>query len=103
MIIRIGAKNRMSVKEIYVPKLFPTHTIREILVVEQWYVREGDILQPKALMVSLEAPPGFFDIPAPPEITVPHRVIHLCVGRGEKTRLHEPLITLEPIFDVQSE
>jgi pyruvate/2-oxoglutarate dehydrogenase complex dihydrolipoamide acyltransferase (E2) component len=82
--------------EVRVPKLFPTHTIREILTVERWHVQEGDILQPGALMVSLETPPGFFDIPAPPEVTMPHRVKHIHVAEGEEIRLDDSLITLEP-------
>lgn len=90
----IGAKSRMI--EVRVPKLFPTHTSRERLTVEQWHVREGDILQPDALMVSLEAPPGFFDIPAPPEVTVPYRVKRIYAAQGE-VRLGDPLVTLEPI------
>ncbi len=40
-------------------------------MVEKWHVQEGDILQPGVLMVSLETPPGFFDIPTPPKVTVP--------------------------------
>jgi pyruvate/2-oxoglutarate dehydrogenase complex dihydrolipoamide acyltransferase (E2) component len=89
----------METKEVRVPKLFPTHTIREVLVVEKWHVQEGDILQPGALMISLETPPGFFDIPAPPEVTVPHRVIRHHVAEGAEIRLNDSLITLEPVSE----
>lgn len=99
MVAMIGAISDMTTKEVHVPKLFPTHTIREILTVERWHVQEGDILQPNALMVSLETPPGFFDIPTPPEVTVPHRVIHLHVAKGGEIRLNDPLITLEPVAE----
>jgi hypothetical protein len=92
----IGVKPKMSL-EVRVPKLFPTHTVRETLTVERWHVREGDVLQPDALMVSLETPPGFFDIPAPPEVTVPHRVMHLHAAEGGEIRLNDLLITLEPV------
>ena len=91
MVAMIGAISDMTTKEVHVPKLFPTHTIREILTVERWHVQEGDILQPNALMVSLETPPGFFDIP--------HRVIHLHVAKGGEIRLNDPLITLEPVAE----
>lgn len=94
----IGVKSEMVI-EVRVPKLFPTHTIREVLVVEKWHVHEGDILQPDALMVSLETPPGFFDIPAPPEVVVPHRVTHIHVAQGGEIRLDDRLATLEPISE----
>lgn len=93
----IGASSKMETKEVRVPKLFPTHTTREILVVEKWHVREGEILQPSALMVSLETPPGFFDIPAPPSIKVPHKVTCIHVVEGKEIRLNDLLITLEPV------
>lgn len=61
MVIMIGAMSDMTTVEVHVPKLFPTHTVREILTVERWHVQEGEIIQQDALMVSLETPPGFFD------------------------------------------
>jgi len=91
----IGVKSKMI--EVRVPKLFPTHTWRERLTVEQWHIHEGDILQPDALMVSLETPPGFFDIPAPPEVTMPHRVKRIYAAQGGEIRLGDRLVTLEPI------
>lgn len=97
MATMIGVKPEMI--EVSVPKLFPTHTVRETLTVEQWHVQEGDILQPDALMVSLETPPGFFDIPAPPSITAPHKVIRIHVAQGNEIRLNDTLITLEPISE----
>lgn len=96
MLTTIGVKPKMPL-EVRIPKLFPTHTYREVLVVEKWHVQEGDILQPGQLMVSLETPPGFFDIPAPPEVTMPHRVAHLHVPEGGETRLDNLLISLEPV------
>lgn len=94
MSIMMGVTSTVGIKEVCVPKLFPTHTIREVLLVEKWYVQAGDILQPDQLMVSLETPPGFFDIPAPPEVTVPHRVIRLHAPQGGEIRLNDALITL---------
>lgn len=95
MATTIGVLCRML--EVRVPKLFPTHTVREQLTVEQWFVREGDTLRPDELMVSLEAPPGFFEIPAPPDVTVPHRVVQIHVTEGEEIHLNDVLITLEPV------
>ncbi|MBA2397037.1 MAG: hypothetical protein H0V70_30315 [Ktedonobacteraceae bacterium] len=90
-----GVKSQMI--EVRTPKLFPTHTVREVLVVEKWHVQEGEILQPDQLMVSLETPPGFFDIPAPPEVAMPHRVVRLYIPDGGEIRLNDLLITLEPV------
>ena len=99
MVTMTGVIAKMTTIEVRVPKLFPTHTVREELLVEKWHVQEGDILQPDALMVSLETPPGFFDIPAPPEVTVPHRVARLHVSEGGDIRLNDLLVTLEPISE----
>lgn len=95
----IEVASNMGTKEVRVPKLFPTHTVRETLIVEKWHVREGDIIQPDALMVSLETPPGFFDIPTPPNVAVPHRVVCLHVPENGEIRLNDPLITLEPLSE----
>ncbi len=97
MVTMTGVTPKLATKEVRVPKLFPTHTIREVLTIEKWHVQEGDIIQPNALMVSLETPPGFFDIPTPPEVIVPHRVVRLHVPDGGEIRLNDPLITLEPV------
>lgn len=99
MVTMTGVISKMITIEVRVPKLFPTHTIREVLVVEKWHVREGEVIQPDALMVSLETPPGFFDIPTPPEVTMPHRVARLHVPEGGEIRLNDPLITLELVSE----
>ena len=99
MVTTIGVIFEMTAIEVHVPRLFPTHTVREVLSIEKWHVQEGDIIQPNALMVSLETPPGFFDIPTPPDITVPHRVVRLHVPNGGEIRLNDPLITLEPVLE----
>lgn len=95
VLTKIGVTSRMSI-EVHIPKLFPTHSVHDALTIEKWHVREGDIIRPDTLMVSLEAPPGFFDIPAPPEVIMPHRVIHIHVAEGGEIRLGDPLISLEP-------
>ena len=90
----IGVKPTMI--EVHVPKLFPTLSIRDTLIVEKWYVEENDVVQPGDLLVSLETPPGFFDIPTPPSITAPHHVIQMLVAEGDQARLGDLLIRLEP-------
>ncbi len=90
----IGVKSAMI--EVHVPKLFPTLSVHDTLTVEKWYVGENDVVRPGDLLVSLETPPGFFDIPAPPSITVPHHVTHILVREGASARLGDLLIQLEP-------
>ena len=90
----IGVKPTMI--EVYVPKLFPTLSIHDTLTVEKWYVEENDVIQPGDLLVSLETPPGFFDIPTPPSITAPHHVIQILVAEGDQARLGDLLIRLKP-------
>ena len=90
----IGVKPTMI--EVHVPKLFPTLSIRDTLTVEKWYVEENDVVQPRDLLVSLETPPGFFDIPTPPSITAPHHVTQILVAEGDQARLGDLLIRLEP-------
>src|SRR5215469_4390194 len=83
--------------EVHVPKLFPTLSTMDKLSIEKWYVAENDVVQPGDLLVSLEAPLGFFDIPTPPSVTGPCRVAQV-VAQGEQIRLGELLIQLEPIL-----
>src|SRR6266702_4917106 len=90
----IGVKPTMI--EVHVPKLFPTLSIRDTLTVEKWYVEENDVVRPGDLLVSLETAPGFFDIPTPPIITVPHYVTQILVAEGDQARLGDPLIRLKP-------
>ncbi len=91
---KIGANPTMI--EVHVPKLFPTLSIRDTLTVEKWYVEENDVVQPGDLLVSLETPPGFFDIPTPPGITAPHHVTRVLVAEGDQAHLGDLLIRLEP-------
>jgi hypothetical protein len=66
-------------------------------MVEKWHVQEGDILQPGVLMVSLGMPPGFFDIPTPPKVTVPLPVEGTVMCNGalyQKSRGHHLLSNL---------
>src|SRR6266851_1650102 len=94
MTVLVGAETRMI--EIYLPKVFPTMSQPDRLTVEQWYVRENDMVQPGDLLLEVEAPVGLIDIPAPPEVTVPHRVRSIVKQVGSSVRLGDLLIVLEP-------
>jgi len=89
---------RPQMIEVHVPRLVPTLSALDMLTIEKWYVGENDIVQPGDLLVSLEAPPGFFDIPTPPDVAGPCRVTQVVVAQGEQIRLGELLIRLEPIL-----
>jgi pyruvate/2-oxoglutarate dehydrogenase complex dihydrolipoamide acyltransferase (E2) component len=88
---------KATVLSVYVPKLFPTHSIHDKIIVEKWYVEEGDIIQPDQDFVSLETPPAYFDVPPPPEVTGPCRVVSLPVPAGGVLQLGDLLIQLEPV------
>jgi len=94
MTVLVGAETRMI--EIYLPKVFPTMSQPDRLTVEQWYVRENEIVQPGDLLLEVEAPVGLIDIPAPPEVKVPHRVRSIVKQVGSSVRLGDLLIVLEP-------
>src|ERR1700730_15100625 len=83
--------------EVHVPKLFPTLSTMDMLTIEKWYVAENDVVQPGDLLVSLVAPPGYFDIPTPTDLTGPCRVARV-VAQEEQVRLGELIIWLEPIL-----
>jgi hypothetical protein len=88
-----GVKIRM---EIYLPKLFEIMVKEDVQTVLEWYVHEGDIVKPGEMLVQLDVWDGEYQIPAPPEMTVPHRVIKLGKQVGEKIHLGDFLISLEP-------
>jgi len=92
--VLIGVETQMI--EIYLPKVFPTMSEPDKLIIEQWYVRVNDIVQPGDLLLEVEAPVGLIDIPAPPEISIPHRVVSINKLQGESVRLGDLLIVLEP-------
>jgi len=83
--------------EIYLPKLFEIMVKEDVQTVLEWYVHEGDIVEPGAMLVQLDVWNGEYQIPAPPEMTVPHRVIKLGKQVGEKIHLGDFLISLEPV------
>ena len=94
MAVLTGVKTNML--EIYLPEVFPTMTEPDTLTIKQWYVREQDVVQPGELLLEVEAPIGDIDIPTPPELAVPHRVIYIAKARGAPIQLGDFLISLEP-------
>lgn len=90
--MRVLTGVKMNMLEIYLPQVFPTMTEPDILTIKQWYVREQDIVQPGGLLLEVEAPIGDIDIPIPPEMTVPHRVIYISKIQGATIRLGDLLI-----------
>ena len=83
--------------EIYLPKLFEGMVKEDTQTVLEWYVKEEDIVQPSTVLVLLDVWNGEHEIPAPPEITTPHRVIKLGKQVGEEIHLGDFLISLEPV------
>ena len=83
--------------EIYLPKLFELMVKEDTQTVLEWYVKVGDIVEPGAMLVLLDVWNGEHQIPTPPEVTVPHRVIKLGKNVGEEIHLGDFLISLEPV------
>jgi hypothetical protein len=82
--------------DIYLPKIFPTMSKRDALVVVEWYVGENEIVFPRQLLVEIDAPVGLIAIPAPPDMTLPHRVAHIEKRQGQRIQLGDLLLRLEP-------
>jgi pyruvate/2-oxoglutarate dehydrogenase complex dihydrolipoamide acyltransferase (E2) component len=83
--------------EIRVPKLYPTLGEKDWFSIEKWYINEGDIIQPGDLITSIECAPGFFNVPTPPSVQGPHRVVKIHVLAGSSTHLGALILTLEPV------
>ena len=86
---------------IYLPELFDLMAKEDVLTVLKWYVQEGDIVEPGAMLILLDAFDGEYTIPTPPTMTVPHRVIQLGKQVGDKAHLGDFLISLEPAQDAR--
>jgi len=83
--------------EVCLPKIFPTMSRMDTLQVQEWYVQEQDIIQPGNMLVEIEAPVGLIDIPTPPEMITPHRVVYIAIPQGGQIRLGDPLIILKAV------
>jgi len=71
-------------------------THEDLLTITQWYVEEGDIVNPQDFLLEVDAPPGFISIPVPPTVTTAARVER--IEAEKKIRLGDLLLTLEPLF-----
>ena len=88
---------------IRLPRLFEQMTDPDTVTILEWHVREGDIVQPDAPLVKVEALQDIYHIPLPPYrmIRVPHRVVKIARAAGSTIYLHDLLIVLEPAeYDV---
>ena len=97
MALRAGVETKM--REIHLPQVFPTMSEYDTLTVEQWYVQEQDIVQPDGLLLEVDAPTGLIDIPVPPDMIIPHRVVSIAKAQGAPLNLGDLLITLEAMND----
>ena len=86
-----------AVMQINLPKIFPTMSEHDTCRIAEWYVHENDVIEPEQLLVEIDAAYGLIAIPAPPDIKVQYRVVHLGPPVGSEIRLGEFLITLEPV------
>jgi hypothetical protein len=86
-----------QIVKVHLPRLFPTMSDEDVLTVKQWYVSEGDIVNPNDFLIEVEGPPGLIRIPTPPEITTAHRVQQIFKQTGDQARLGEFLVTLKPV------
>jgi pyruvate/2-oxoglutarate dehydrogenase complex dihydrolipoamide acyltransferase (E2) component len=82
--------------EVHLPRLFPTMSEFDSLTIEQWYVKEGDMVKAGDYLVEVEAPPGLITIPTPPNVTTPCRVQRIHKAPGSSVRLGELLTSLDP-------
>jgi hypothetical protein len=82
--------------DIYLPKIFPTMSERDTLMVAEWYVHEQEVVRPGQLLVEIDAPVGLIAIPTPPDMMLPYRVRYIEKGQGQRIHLGDLLIRLEP-------
>ncbi len=93
----LSAGVKTSMREIFLPQIFPTMSEHDTLTIAHWYVRERDVIQPGDMLLEIEAPVGFIDIPAPPDIITPHQVARIAKAQGDSVRLGDFLIALEQV------
>lgn len=103
-------KNFMKKKKpltLRVPIVFPTMTKPDVLTILEWYVREGDIIQPPPdlnnlpPLLNIDAPyygGSEITLPVPEFLRVPCRVVRILKPEQSTIQLGDELIMLEP-FD----
>jgi len=84
------------------PRAFPTMTEPDVLRIIQWYVREGDILQPPnpenpPPLLEVDAAYGEISLTVPLFLREPHRVVRIIKPENSSVRLGEQIITLQRV------
>jgi hypothetical protein len=91
-----------------VPIVFPTMTRPDILTVLEWYVKDGDIIEPPRdinnlpPLLDVDAPyygGSEITLPVPEFLCVPHRVVRILKPEQSTVQLGDELIMLEPLED----
>jgi hypothetical protein len=81
--------------KIHVPRLQPIMVKEDWFTIEKWFVKEGDIVHPGDILLSIECAPGFFEIPTPEAVKGPSHVSHILVPAGGSTHLGDLILVLE--------
>ncbi len=92
------SRNAVKMEVLRLPKLFQTHRREDMIIINQWHVQIGQIVNGDDLLLTVDTPPGVCEIYAPErKIKTPHRVCRLEGSVGEEIRLGATFITLEPV------
>ena len=81
---------------ILVPRLIAQMTRPDRAEVLEWYVKEGDIVQPDAPMLTLDFLQDDWYLPVPP-LGGSVRVVSIKARTGDIVHLDDPLIILAPV------
>jgi hypothetical protein len=80
---------------ILVPRLIEQMTKPDRVTILDWRVKEGDMVQPDAPMLTLDFLGDDWYLPIPPDRA--YRVVRIEATVGDIVHLDDPLIVLEPI------
>lgn len=81
---------------ILVPRLIPQMTKPDRAEILEWHVKEGDIVQPDAPMLTVDFLQDDWYLPVPP-LGGSLRVVRIKASIGTIVHLHDPLIVLAPV------
>jgi pyruvate/2-oxoglutarate dehydrogenase complex dihydrolipoamide acyltransferase (E2) component len=76
---------------VLVPRLIVQMTRPDRAEILEWHVKEGDIVQPDAEMVTLDFLQDDWYLPVPP-VAEALRVVRIVARAGDIVHLHDPLI-----------
>ncbi|SRR6266536_2425071 len=83
---------------ILVPRLIEQMTKPDRVEILEWHVKEGDIVQPDAPMLTVDFLQDDWYLPVPP-LGGSLRVVRIKASVGDIVHLDDPLIVLAPIRD----